>query len=74
MLRPLAIGLTFLRAVDPAQADAFSAVVVQDFEGLAIGDVGGEVGEARSLGPLLSWSFLCSVGALTFPLVQLGGW
>jgi len=36
--------------------------------------LGGEVGGARSSGPLLSWSFFCSVGALTFPLGQLGGW
>ena len=49
-------------------------LVVQDFEDLAIGDVGGEVGGARSSGPLLSWSFFCSVSALTFPLGQLGGW
>jgi hypothetical protein len=67
-------GLAFLRAIDPAEADAFRALVVQDFEGLAIGDVGGEVSGARSSGPLLSWSFFCSVGALTFPLGQLGGW
>jgi len=74
VLGVVAVSLAFLRAVDTLQADTFSALVVQDFEGLAIGDVGGEVGGARSSGPLLSWSFFCGVGALTFPLGQLGGW
>jgi hypothetical protein len=74
VLGVVAVSLTFLRAVDTLQADTVSALVGQDFEGLAIEDVGGEVGGARSSGPLLSWSFFCRVGALTFPLGQLGGW
>jgi hypothetical protein len=74
MLRAFAVGLTFLWAVDAVKADAVSMVALQDFAGLASGDAGGEVGGARSPGPLLSWSFFCSVGALTIPLGQLGGW
>lgn len=68
------VVLDHVQGSNAAEADAFKVVVVQDFEELAIGDVGGEVGGARSLGPLLSWSFFCSVGALTSPLGQLGGW
>jgi hypothetical protein len=74
MLGSLAERLAFLWAVDAAKADAVSALLGQDVEGLAIRDVGSEVGGARSSGPLPSWSFVCSVGALTFPLGQLGGW
>ena len=29
-------GLTFLRAIDPTEADTFWVVVVQDFEGVAV--------------------------------------
>ncbi len=36
LLRSFAIGLAFLRAVDPAEADAFGFVVVQDFNGVAV--------------------------------------
>jgi hypothetical protein len=32
----LAIGLAFLWAVDPVETDAFSLLVVQDFEGVAV--------------------------------------
>ena len=41
LLRFLAIGLAFLRAVDAAEADAFRVVVVQDFDGVAVEDAGG---------------------------------
>ena len=36
VLGVVAIGLAFLGAVDPAEADAFSMVAVQDFEGVAV--------------------------------------
>jgi hypothetical protein len=35
--------LTFLRTVDAAQADAFGAVVVQNFEGVTVEDADGGV-------------------------------
>ena len=38
LLRSLAEGLAFLRAIDPAEADAFRVLVVQDFEGVAVED------------------------------------
>ena len=38
MLGFLAVGLALLRAVDPAEADAFRALVVQDLYGVAIED------------------------------------
>ena len=53
MLGSLEKGLAFLRAVDPAEADAFSVLVVQDFEGATVkdGDDGaGEVGRIRRTG------------------------
>ena len=34
----MAIGLASLRAVDPVESDAFSAGVVQDFDGVAVED------------------------------------
>lgn len=50
----LAAGLAFLRAVDPAEADAFSVVIVQNFEGVAVdypdcssGEVGSCQGSAQ---------------------------
>jgi hypothetical protein len=36
LLRSLVEGLAFLGAVDPAEADAFSMVAVQNFEGVAV--------------------------------------
>jgi hypothetical protein len=48
----VAVGLAFLRAVDPAEADPFGVLVVQNFEGIAVedGDDGaGEVGK-RGIG------------------------
>ena len=48
MLGSLAERLTFLRAVDPAQADNFSVVVVQDFEGVAVNYPGYSSGEVSS--------------------------
>ena len=42
-----AIGLPFLRAVNPAEADAFRARVVQDFNGVAVED-GDDEGGGRS--------------------------
>ena len=43
MLRSLAASLAFLWAVNPVEADAFSAGVVQDFDGVGVenGDDGG---------------------------------
>ena len=38
MLRPLAVGLALLRAVDTAEADTFRVMVVQDLDGVAIED------------------------------------
>jgi hypothetical protein len=38
-------GLAFLRAIDPAEADAFSVAVVQDFEGVAVEDGDDRAGE-----------------------------
>ena len=38
LLRSLAERLAFLRAVDPAEADTFSVVTVEDFEGIAVKD------------------------------------
>jgi hypothetical protein len=34
----LAVGLAFLRAVDPAEANAFRVLVVQDFDRVAVED------------------------------------
>ena len=51
MLCSLAVGLTVLKAVDTAEPDTFSAVVVKYFDGIAVedGDDGvGEVGECFS--------------------------
>ena len=39
----LAEGLTFLRAVDAAEADTFRLGVVQDFDGVVFGAVVGQV-------------------------------
>jgi hypothetical protein len=36
LLRSLAVSLTLLRAVDPTEADTFSFIVAQDFDGVAI--------------------------------------
>jgi len=36
LLRSLTEGLAFLRAVDAAEADTFSMVAVQKFEGVAV--------------------------------------
>ncbi len=38
LLRSRAVGLAFLRAVDAAEPDTFSAVVVQNFDGVAVKD------------------------------------
>jgi hypothetical protein len=38
LLRFLAVGLTFLWAVDAAEADAFRVLVVQNFDGVAVLD------------------------------------
>jgi hypothetical protein len=38
LLPSLAIVLDFLRAVDPADADAFRVLVAQDFDGVAVED------------------------------------
>ena len=70
----LAVGLALLRAVDTVEADTFRALVVRDFDGVVVGDVGDKAGGVRRSAPLLSWSFFCSSGALTFPLGQLWGW
>jgi hypothetical protein len=44
MLGLLAERLAFLRAVDAVPADAYRAVVVQDFEGVAVGSGNDGVG------------------------------
>jgi hypothetical protein len=41
-----AVGLTFFRTVNPAEADAFRACVVQDFERVAVADGDNGAGEA----------------------------
>jgi hypothetical protein len=38
LLGLLAIGLALLRAVDAVEADTFSTVIVQDFDGVAVED------------------------------------
>ena len=38
MLGLLAVGLAFLRAVDPAEADTFRVLVVEHFDGVAVED------------------------------------
>ena len=38
LLRSLTVGLAFLWAVDAVESDAFSAVVVQNFDGVAVED------------------------------------
>ena len=38
MLGVVAVGLAFLRTVDIAEADTFRAVVVEDFDGIAVED------------------------------------
>ncbi len=45
LLRSLTEGLAFLGAVDTAEADAFRALVVQDFDGIAVEDGDDEAGE-----------------------------
>jgi hypothetical protein len=52
LLRSLAKGLAFLRAVGAAEANTLRALVVQDFDGVAVedgNDTAGEVGE-RGIG------------------------
>lgn len=41
----VAVGLVFLRTVDPTEADTFGAVVVQDFDVVAIEDGDNGAGE-----------------------------
>ena len=53
----LAVGLALLRAINAAVADAFSVVVVQDFEGVAVEDPddgAGEGSHSESTGPTAS--------------------
>ena len=45
VLGSLPIGLALLRTVDAAEADAFRALVVQDFEGVAVEDGDDGAGE-----------------------------
>jgi hypothetical protein len=47
LLRSLAIGLDFLRAVDAAEADTFSVGVVEDFAGIAVEDGDDGAGEVQ---------------------------
>ena len=47
------MGVTLLRAVNPAEADTFSMVAVQDFDGVAVKDednLAGEVGSTDNSG------------------------
>ena len=48
MLGLLPVGLALLRAVDTTESDAFSAVVVQDFDGVAVEDTNDGAGEIGS--------------------------
>jgi hypothetical protein len=46
LLRSLTVDLAFLRAVNPAETDAFRVLVVQDFDGVAVengDDLAGEI-------------------------------
>ena len=45
LLRSLAVSLAFLWAVNPAEADTFSMVAVQDFDGVAVKDGDDGTGE-----------------------------
>jgi len=47
LLGALAEGLALFWAVDPAEADAFRVLVVQDFEGVAVEDSDDGAGEVR---------------------------
>ena len=47
LLGPLAVGLALLGAVDAAEADAFRAVVVQNFDSVAIEDGDDGAGEVH---------------------------
>ena len=49
MLGSLAVGLPFLWAVDAVQANTFSVVIVQDFDGVAVEDGGDGASEDGSL-------------------------
>jgi hypothetical protein len=51
LLRSIAEGLAFFRAVDAAQADAFWAGVVQDFYGIAVEDGDDTTGEVGGKDP-----------------------
>jgi hypothetical protein len=46
VLGACAVGLAFLRAVDATEADTFGALVVQDFDGVAVED--GDTGLEKS--------------------------
>lgn len=48
MLGFLPVGLAFLRAVDAIQSDTFRAVMVQDFESVAVEDGDDLAGEVSS--------------------------
>jgi hypothetical protein len=48
LLGARAVGLAFLRAINTTQADTFGAVVVQDFDGVAIEDGDDEAGEVSN--------------------------
>lgn len=50
LLGLLAEGLAFLRTVDAAQSDAFRALIVQHFEGVAVEDGDDGAGEVGSYG------------------------
>jgi hypothetical protein len=50
LLGSFAIGLTFLWTVDAAEADTFGAVVVQDFNGVAVEATDNGVGELGERG------------------------
>ena len=56
----------FFRAVDAVEADTFSVVVVQDFEGVAVEDGDDGAGEVRS--PAAATS--ASACAVEFPQVR----
>jgi len=49
LFRSVSVGLPLLRIVDTVQADAFSAAVVQDFDGVAVEDGENGAGEIERL-------------------------
>jgi hypothetical protein len=49
LFRSLPVGLALLQTIDLAEADTFSVVVVQDFDGVAVEDRDDGAGETSGL-------------------------